>query len=347
MFIKRIIRFIKKIYYYIMSLCGLRRSLKKDIACQYTLNSVKTIYLANKSDVVTINTDDGDCGEEVAEIVLKDGKYFYLVEPSKDSASYSDTLTVNDNVRYRTHTLTFSVLVQYDAEGNCDIDGFSLGEFIAVAELASGNAVILGNMFTGLKATTAEFIGSASNGEFGGFNIVLEGDVNNVVLPVTSDAISLIKDNLAPEHQEEPLSYKVKLTLISGSKTEDEFENGEIPSQKYLNRSNIASVEIGNGITEVGLSSFANCSRLSSVTLSDSLTVMYASAFANCTELTTITIPSSVTEIDNFAFSGDSKLSSVSFNGTKSEWNSILKGMELFNNTLVTKITCTDGDVTL
>lgn len=77
---------------------------------------------------------------------------------------------------------------------------------------------------------------------------------------------------------------------------------------------NIASVNIGNGVTSIGESAFLSCSSLTSMTIPESVTSIGNYAFEGCTNLTSVTIPDSVTNISRFAFSG-SIINNVTFEG--------------------------------
>ncbi len=76
--------------------------------------------------------------------------------------------------------------------------------------------------------------------------------------------------------------------------------------------SSLTSVNIGNGITQIGEEAFYLCSKLSSVTLGNSLTVIGISAFHFCRALESVTIPASVTKIRSNAFFS-TKLTSATF----------------------------------
>lgn len=184
----------------ISSTCGLTRSRLKANNCSYTLNKVVDIYFANISEVSGIATSalTSGCGEEVTGVTLTESAKWFELQPSTDSASFTDALNVADNdIRYRTHTLSFSLGGDYDAASVCDLNALSLGEYIAVAVLASGNAVLLGTQNVGLKATTAELTGAASATDFSGISVEMSADVTSSVLPVSSVALTAIKGNVA------------------------------------------------------------------------------------------------------------------------------------------------------
>ena len=64
----------------------------------------------------------------------------------------------------------------------------------------------------------------------------------------------------------------------------------------------LASVEIPNGVTTLGNTSFDNCKALTSIALPNGLQTIGGKAFNYCTGLTSITIPDSVTAIGPDAF---------------------------------------------
>ena len=64
----------------------------------------------------------------------------------------------------------------------------------------------------------------------------------------------------------------------------------------------ILSVEIGEGITEIGDEAFAFCRDIKSVSLPNSLTRIGVMAFYKCEKLKNIILPDSLTEIEQYAF---------------------------------------------
>ena len=79
----------------------------------------------------------------------------------------------------------------------------------------------------------------------------------------------------------------------------------------YSNRSYVKTVEISDGVTNIGYRAFDDCSGLTSVTIGNSVTSIGDCAFWGCSGLTSITIPNSVTSIEYGAFNNCSKLTSV------------------------------------
>lgn len=71
------------------------------------------------------------------------------------------------------------------------------------------------------------------------------------------------------------------------------------------------SVNIGNGVTSIGIRAFAYCHDLTSITIPNSVTSIGTGAFLDCYALTSITIPNSVTGIGTEAFRGCTGLTSI------------------------------------
>lgn len=107
------------------------------------------------------------------------------------------------------------------------------------------------------------------------------------------------------------LNYQGGLT-ISGAGPIRDFTLGSTEAwRKYGNR--IRSVEICEGITEVGNYSLAGCDNLSKVSFSNSVVSIGYGAFKNCAWLTKIEFPEGLNSIDGEAFSDCSYVSKISF----------------------------------
>lgn len=79
----------------------------------------------------------------------------------------------------------------------------------------------------------------------------------------------------------------------------------------YVGDNEITSVEIPDGVTDIGKYVFFRCTSLSSVTISDSVTSIGEHSFEGCSGLTSITIPDSVTSIGDGAFEGCTGLTTI------------------------------------
>jgi hypothetical protein len=114
---------------------------------------------------------------------------------------------------------------------------------------------------------------------------------------------------------------------IFGSGAMDDFAEGGAPWNSY--KEDIATVVIGNGVTNIGANVFAGCSALTSITIPKDVTSIGNQAFKGCTSLPSITIPRGVTNIGQSAFADCTSLVSVTF-ATASQLASI--GGSAFNN---------------
>lgn len=170
--------------------CKLNRNILKSTSCGYSLQEIVTIYLANFDDVTAtaLVTDSGGC-ESVSGITMASDTEWYKIEPSKNSASFTDTLVVNDNgSKYRTHSLVFTTPGIYDACAHVDMDALSLGKYIAVVKQADGTYLMLGRL-AGLEASSAELTGGNDGS---GATYTLDGNQAESAIPLTDSAIDVV-----------------------------------------------------------------------------------------------------------------------------------------------------------
>ena len=167
-----------------MAVCSLDKDLLRSTSCGYSLPQIVTLYVANFADVKGTVPEDGD---EISGITMVSGATFHVVEPAKNSASFTDELVTNDNgARYRTQTITFSVTGQYDKDKHSALDALSLGKYFVVAKTAEGSYIAFGRR-TGLEASAAS---NAGGSDTNGMTITLTADVTESALPLTQDAIN-------------------------------------------------------------------------------------------------------------------------------------------------------------
>ena len=166
-----------------MAVCSLDKDLLRTTSCGYSLPQIVTLYVANFADVKTTVPEDGD---EISGITMVSGATFHVIEPAKNSASFTDELVTNDNgARYRTQTITFSVTGQYDKDKHSALDALSLGKYFVVAKTAEGSYIAFGRR-TGLEASAAS---NAGGSDTNGMTITLTADVTESALPLTQEAI--------------------------------------------------------------------------------------------------------------------------------------------------------------
>ena len=166
-----------------MAVCSLDKNLLRTTSCGYSLPQIVTLYVANFADVKGTLPEDGD---EISGITMVETAKFHVVEPAKNSASFTDELVTNDNgARYRTQNITFSVTGQYDKDKHSALDALSLGKYFVVAKTAEGSYIAFGRR-TGLEASAAS---NAGGSDTNGMTITLTADVTESALPLTQEAI--------------------------------------------------------------------------------------------------------------------------------------------------------------
>ena len=172
-----------------MAVCSLDKDLLRSTSCGYSLPQIVTLYVANFADVKTTLPEEGD---EISGITMVSGATFHVIEPAKNSASFTDELVTNDNgARYRTQNITFSVTGQYDKDKHSALDALSLGKYFVVAKTAEGSYIAFGRR-TGLEASAAS---NAGGSDTNGMTITLTADVTESALPLTKEAIAQVIGN--------------------------------------------------------------------------------------------------------------------------------------------------------
>ena len=109
----------------------------------------------------------------------------------------------------------------------------------------------------------------------------------------------------------------------------------------------LKSVRIGNNVTSIDSYAFVHCISLTNITIPNHVTSIGIGAFKNCDSLKSIEIPSSVTSIGKEVFRNCNSLTRIEYNGTKEQWENILKDAEWNVGIIATKIICTDGVIQL
>ena len=101
--------------------------------------------------------------------------------------------------------------------------------------------------------------------------------------------------------------------------------------------SNLTSVTIPNGVTEIGRFAFLSCGNLISVAIPGGVTSIGNQAFGYCGSLTRVFIPKSVTQIGTWVFDSCRNLTDVYYFGSETDWAKIeidSDNSELFNATI-------------
>ena len=170
-----------------MAVCSLDKDLLRSTSCGYSLPQIVTLYVANLADVKDVAYSEQK--DEISGITMVSGGTFHVIEPAKNSASFTDELVTNDNgARYRTQTITFSVTGQYDKDKHSALDALSLGKYFVVAKTAEGSYIAFGSL-TGLEASAAS---NAGGSDTNGMTITLTAAVTESALPLVGAAIDKV-----------------------------------------------------------------------------------------------------------------------------------------------------------
>ena len=126
----------------------------------------------------------------------------------------------------------------------------------------------------------------------------------------------------------------MKVTYLDGSNKI--FDNlVSIEKTTDSNKKNAKSVEIYDGVKEIGLEAFSGCTSLTDITIPDSVTRIGSDGFMYCSSLASITLPDSITSIGWAAFYECSGLTSI----TLSESITTIDDLTLYDCSSLTEIT--------
>lgn len=179
-----------------MAICKLNRDLLRSTSCGYNLPEIVDLYLVNYEDLsattVSAGTGTSEGCDIISAITLKTGATAYHIEPQKNSASFEDTLVVEDNGnKYRNASITFSVAGTYDSCMHGALDALSLGRYFVVVKTADGNYLGFGRL-SPLESETATLAGGSDTN---GIQIVLSGNIAESPLPLSDEAVAtIVKD---------------------------------------------------------------------------------------------------------------------------------------------------------
>lgn len=170
-----------------MANCQLSSNLLRNTQCGYALGEIARLYLANFDDVASV-TLSGDRAA-VSHITMVSGTTWYQIDPAKNSATWSDELTVTDNGgKYRVHTINFNVIGEYNSLMADALDALSLGKYMAIVKRSDNTYVLLGRV-SGLEASAAIGGGSSDDSVVNGIQITLTANAAETALPLLDSAI--------------------------------------------------------------------------------------------------------------------------------------------------------------
>lgn len=179
-----------------MAICKLNKDLLRSTSCGYNLPEIVDLYLVNYEDLsattVSAGTGTSEGCDIISAITLKTGATAYHIEPQKNSASFEDTLVVEDNGnKYRNASITFNVAGTYDSCMHGALDALSLGRYFVVVKTADGNYLGFGRL-SPLESETATLAGGSDTN---GIQIVLSGNIAESPLPLSDEAVAtIVKD---------------------------------------------------------------------------------------------------------------------------------------------------------
>lgn len=179
-----------------MAVCNLNRNLLRTTSCGYSLPEIVDIYLINYGELSgtpSAHTDSEGC-EELTTIPLASGNSTYHIEPTKNSASFEDTLVVEDSGnKYRNASVTFNVAGVYDGCMKASLDALSLGRYFVVVKTADGNYLGLGR----IAPLEAETVTLAGGSDTNGMQVVLSGNVAESPIPLSTEAVTALLASVA------------------------------------------------------------------------------------------------------------------------------------------------------
>ena len=120
-----------------------------------------------------------------------------------------------------------------------------------------------------------------------------------------------------------------------------------IESNTFAFCSSLTAIELHNEIEYIDEWAFYCCESLTEFLLPASVEWIGKACFAYCDELTRIELNAILKEIDAEAFQGCTKLATITYAGTAENWTSVELNDNWNRRTAITKIECSNGDVTI
>ncbi len=142
-------------------------------------------------------------------------------------------------------------------------------------------------------------------------------ELSNTITYTTTDgkALELNLSNISDDRSEAELQAfgaKIASNTYTDGQGVITFDSGISKINiAFSSCSNLKSINIPDGVTQIGGGAFYGCSSLTSITIPDGVTQIGYNAFYDCSSLTSINIPDGVTQIGNNAFGFCSNLKSI------------------------------------
>lgn len=134
---------------------------------------------------------------------------------------------------------------------------------------------------------------------------------NDCPIYVPCESVSAYKTEWSTYASRIQECVKWKATYTGGSVSSASCDSSTTISENDIDVTNLASLEIGDCVTELGTRALRNSASLTSCTLGNSVEVLGNYSLANCSELTSITLPQSLTTLSGNVFSNCSGLTSI------------------------------------
>ncbi len=101
-------------------------------------------------------------------------------------------------------------------------------------------------------------------------------------------------------------------------KFQGELRNLDIPDNvktigdyAFYGNTNLVSLKLGVGLTEIGKYAFSECSKLTELSIPDNVTTINQYAFSSCTSLATVTFGKGIQTLGTYAFGNGGKLTAI------------------------------------
>lgn len=134
----------------------------------------------------------------------------------------------------------------------------------------------------------------------------------------TSVTHALVKDGIT-EIGEEAFSGCINMTGVELPDSITRIDKGAFSRCKAL-----TGVEIPESVSEIGEFAFSQCQGITIIYLPNNVTEITKATFYGCTSLKEIHIPDSIKSIGEYAFASCYTLTDIYYDGTKSQWESII-----------------------
>ena len=102
---------------------------------------------------------------------------------------------------------------------------------------------------------------------------------------------------------------------------------------------------IDDNTKHIGIGAFYDCEKLLNFKWPKNAIEVDTDTFTHCESLQTLEIPNTICQIFDEAFLGCGNLKSIEFNGSKEEWEKVLKARFWRKKSAISEIKCTDGVV--